>query len=220
MSEKTQERDETQTDFTTTDRYLVDETPEMETSRQREWDHRPDAYTTGYDPYGFTRVGIGSTGGDIERLVRHNEGRHRSDGSHSAREAARDKKRITQSFCSNLEVTPFQQREALSVIGKLNLDRFGQQKRLEKVALAVIKVVVEWDRFDRLKHTNLADLSDDDIPQRVLEEEGFCKLLETYDVSRKDLYSVSQLVKRELKNQNHFRADTEMETDTDEQISE
>jgi len=69
----------------------VDEEPELVPSVQQLRDHRPDAYTTGYDSSGETRVGIGTANGNIERLVRLNEGRHNSDGSHSAREAARDK---------------------------------------------------------------------------------------------------------------------------------
>lgn len=124
-----------------------DEQPEMVPSRQQEAQAQPDAYTVGYDEVGKTRVGIGTSGGNIERLVRHNEGRHHLDGSLSAREAARDKKRITQAFCSSLDVSLHQQREAVSIMGRINLDRFGRQKRIEKVALGVIKVVVTRDRF-------------------------------------------------------------------------
>lgn len=125
-------------------RNVVNEEPDRQVSRDRERDHLPDAYTTGYDSFGNTRVGTGSAGGDVTKLVRHNEGRHWSGGKHSAREAVRDKKRITQAFCSVLDVTPHQQREAVVAMGKMNLDRFGRQKRLEKVALVTIKVIVEW----------------------------------------------------------------------------
>lgn len=158
MSERMQDELKSEIEEKSTDKYLVDETPELRHSWQRKRDHQPDHISSGYDPYGETRVGIGSADGDVERLVLHNEGRHRSDGNHSVREAARDKIRITESFCSHLGVTPYQQSEALSAIGRLNLDRFGQQKRLEKVALAVIKVVVERDRFHRLRDSNLANL--------------------------------------------------------------
>jgi hypothetical protein len=206
MSEKTNESETTEAEFEETDQYVVDDTQELERSRQQERDHTPDAYTTGYDPSGGTRIGIGTASGNVERLVRHNEGRHRTDGNHSTREAARDKKRITQSFCSYLEVTPYQQREALSAMGKLNLDRFGQQKRLEKVALAVIKVIVEWDRFHRLKDMDLSNLDDDRMPDRMTDDSNYCGLLETYEVSRKDLYSVSQIVKRELQKCGHFKS--------------
>jgi len=206
MSEKIDESETTEAEVESTDQYVVDDTPDIQASRQQERDHAPDAYTTGYDPSGDTRVGIGTASGDVERLVRHNEGRHRTDGNHSAREAARDKKRITQSFCSYLEVTPYQKREVLNAIGKLNLDRFGQQKRLEKVALAVIKVIVERDRFHRLKELDLSKLDNEKLPDRMTEDTNYCKLLDTYEVSRKDLYSVSQLVKRELQKCDHFKS--------------
>jgi len=199
-----------------TDRYIVDETPDLRQSRQQERDHAPDEYTTGYDPSGDTRVGIGSAGGDATKLIRHNEGRHRSDGNHSVREAARDKKRITQSFCSALDVTPFQQREAVAAMGRLNLDRFGHQKRLEKVALATIKVIVERDRFHRFRQSSeLATLDAEKLPDRMLDEDQYCDLLDQYDVSRKDLYSASQLVKRELKKRNHFSPQVRTASDSD-----
>jgi transcription initiation factor TFIIIB Brf1 subunit/transcription initiation factor TFIIB len=193
------------TESKATDRYLVDETPEHRPSRQQERNHSPDDYRTGYDAFGDTRVGIGSAGGDATKLIRHNEGRHRSDGDHSTREAARDKVRITESFCSHLDLPPHQQREAVRAMANLNLDRFGRQKRLEKVALATIKVAVERDRFHRVPDDALSSLADDDIPPRMLEESQYRNLLHQHDVSKSDLYSTSQLVKRELKKLNHFQ---------------
>lgn len=206
MTEQTRERGESE--ISETDQYLVDDIPEFKPSRQQIIDHLPDAYTTGYDPFGDTRVGIGS-GGDVNRLIRHNEGRHRSDGNHSTREAFRDKKRITQAFCSALDVTPYQQREAVAAMAKLNLDRMGRQKRLEKVALATIKVIVEWDRMHLFRqNVDLSSLDPDQFPERMIEDRMYCKLLDQFDVSRKDLFSVSQLVKRELKKLEHFEPST------------
>lgn len=190
---------------TDTDRYLVDETPEQRPSGRRERDRVGDSFTVGYDELGDTRVGIGSAGGDIEKLVRLNEGRHPSDGDHSVREAKRDKVRITQSFCSHLNLPQHQQQEAAAAMKKMNLDRFGRQKRLAKVALATIRVVVEWDRFHRNLGIEAKDVDEDNLPKRMLEEEAYRDLLEQQSVSTTDLYSVSQLVKRELKKHNHFR---------------
>ncbi len=86
----------------------------------------------------------------------------------------------------------------------MNLDRFGRQKRLSKVALATIKVAVEWDRFNRIPDEALPDLDADRLPPRMLEQDEFQTLLEEQEVSKSDLYSVSQLVKRELKKHDHF----------------
>lgn len=189
------------------------ENRDLEPSRQRLADYSPDAYTVGYDGSGNTRVGIGRAEGRIARLVRQNEGRHPSDGGHSAREAARDKKRITQSFCSALELTEYQRKEAVSVISRLNLDRFGSQKRLEKVALCVIQFVVDRDR-QRLflngrdpSEIDLAAIDFDQQPPKLIEDPRFGTLCEEYAVSAKDRYSISQLIKRELKRREYFTED-------------
>lgn len=182
-----------------------DEQPEMQVSRQREQDHKPEAYTVGYDSFGETRVGIGSANGNINQLIRHNEGRHRSDGDHSSREAARDKKRITQSLCSALDVTQYRQKRAVSAMSEMNLDRFGQQKRIEKVALCTIAVIVDKDRERYFldgkspAELDLSTVGPDELPTKLAEQSEFRALCEQRGLSRKDRYSVSQLVKRELK---------------------
>lgn len=187
-----------------------EDSPEQVPSAQQLRDHQPDAYTTGYDPAGETRIGIGNSKGNIEKLIRLNEGRHHSDGNHSAREAARDKKRITQSLCSALDVTPYQQRRAVSAMSQMNLDRFGQQKRIEKVALCTIGIVVDRDRQQYfLDGKDLADLDlskvpADKYPDKLSDESRFQDLRGKYDISSKDHYSVTGLVKQELKRIGYF----------------
>jgi|AntRauMinimDraft_4_1070384.scaffolds.fasta_scaffold06511_1 hypothetical protein len=184
--------------------------PELVPSYQQLRDHQPDAYPTGYDPLGETRVGIGTATGKFTRQIRLNEGRHQSEGGHSAREAARDKKRITESFCSALDVTAYQQGRAISAMSQLNLDRFGQQKQIEKVALCAIGVIVDRDRrhyFLGGKDPSEVDLSGVDLqeyPDRFSQQETFQKLCTQYGVSKADHYSVSQLVKQELKRIGYF----------------
>lgn len=188
----------------------VDDTPELRPSVQQLKDHQPDAYTTGYDPFGETRIGIGTAKGNIEKLIRLNEGRHQSDGNHSAREAARDKKRITQSLCSALDVNNYQQRRAISAMGQMNLDRFGQQKRIEKVALSTIGVIVDRERRRYFLGGNdpadldLTGLDAEEFPKRFSRQTDFQDLCTEYDVSEKDYYSVTQLVKKELKRNGFF----------------
>ncbi|AHG05126.1 hypothetical protein HALDL1_03795 [Halobacterium sp. DL1] len=86
----------------------------------------------------------------------------------------------------------------------MNLDRFGRQKRLGKVALATIKVIVEWDRSRRFPDDALSNLNEDDLPTRMLDDPDYQEILDQQDVSKADLYSVSQLVKRELKKEAFF----------------
>lgn len=187
-----------------------DGAPELVASEQRKQDHQPDAYPTGYDSFGKTRVGIGTANGDIERLIRLNEGRHQSDGDHSAREAARDKKRITESLCSALDLPPYQQHRAVAAMNQMNLDRFGQQKQIEKVALCTICLIVDRERTRHClggsdpAEVDLSKMSERDYPQRCSQEQPFQDLCSQYDVSDKDHYSVTQLVKRELKQIGYF----------------
>ena len=193
----------------------VDEGPELVPSAQQLRDHQPDAYTTGYDSFGETRVGIGTANGHIERLVRLNEGRHNSDGNHSAREAARDKKRITESLCTALDVTPYQQKRAVSAMSQMDLDRFGIQKRIEKVALCTVGIVVDRERRRYFLQGNdpadvdLSDVSQSDFPDRFSQDGEFQKLCSQYGVSGEDHYSVTQLVKRELKRIGYFERENE-----------
>lgn len=187
-----------------------DETPELVASEQRKQDHQPDAYPTGYDSFGKTRVGIGTANGDIERLIRLNEGRHHSDGDHSAREAARDKKRITESLCSALDLPSYQQHRAVAAMNQMNLDRFGQQKQIEKVALCTICLIVDRERTRHSvggndpSEVDLSGMPEQDYPRRFSEEQAYQDLCSQYGISDTDHYSVTQLVKRELKRIGYF----------------
>lgn len=189
-----------------------DDQPDHRPSRSRERRAQPDAYTVGYDPDGSTRVGVGAAdrGTRLRRLIRQNEGRHRSDGRHSTREAARDKKRVTQSFCSVLGVTAHQQREAVSLMGQLNLDRFGQQKRLEKIALGVIRIVVDLDRrrifFDGRDPSSI-DLCEVDLssyPSSLGDDKRYRLLCAHHGISDADRFSVTRLIKDELHRIDYF----------------
>lgn len=188
----------------------TDSAPELVSSEQRKHDHQPDAYPTGYDPFGETRVGVGAGQGKTDRLIRLNEGRHHSDGDHSTREAARDKKRITESFCSALDVTTYQQHRAVTAMTQMNLDRFGQQKQIEKVALCTICVIVDRERRhyflngDPPSEIDFSQVDEQDFPTRCSQEDEFQALCSQYGVSDKDHYSVTQLVQRELKQIGYF----------------
>lgn len=188
-----------------TDRYIVDEDPEFRSPNRGGRESNPNPSYSGYDGVGDTRVGIGELDGDVDEFVRQNEGRHRSDGDHSLREAIRDKKRLTESFCSILGVTPYQQQRAIAAMLEMNLDRFGRHKRIAKVSLATIKIIVERDRYHQFqRNVDLSALEEEQVPDGMLDDSTYCDLLEEYDVSRADLYSVSQMIKRELKQREFF----------------
>ena len=164
--------------------------PERRPSRERARNIQHNTYAGGYDAHGATRIGVGSATSysRLERLIRHNEGRHRSDGRHSTREAARDKTRITQSLCTALDVPDHQQREAVATMARLNLDRFGQQKRIEKVALGVIRFVVDRDRrrvFLNGREPAAIDwnaVEPDELPDPLSENPDYQSLCDRHDV--------------------------------------
>jgi hypothetical protein len=205
----TEETSETETD------HEIDDDPELVPSAQQLRDHQPDAYTTGYDPLGETRVGIGTANGNIKQLIRLNEGRHHSDGNHSTREAARDKKRITESLCTALDVPTYQQRRAVAAMSQMNLDRFGQQKRIEKVALCTIGIVVDRERRRHFlqgndpREVDLSAASQQRFPDRFSQNEDFQDLCSQHGVSDDDHYSVTQLVKAELKRIGYFERENQ-----------
>ena len=114
---------------------------------------------------------------------------------------------------STLDLPSHQQRTAVAAMVTMNLDRFGRQKRLGKVALATIKVIVEWDRFRRFPDDVLSDLDEADLPTRMLDNPAYREILDQQDVSNTDLYSVSQLVKRELKKEGFFNPGERDESD-------
>ncbi|MGB9966320.1 DNA-directed RNA polymerase subunit epsilon [Halobacterium hubeiense] len=189
-----------------------DEDTELRSSERRKSLHQPDAFTVGYDETGETRVGGAEVveGSRRERLIRHHEGRHQSDGGHSTREAVRDKKRVTQSFCSVLDLPRYQQERAVAVMLQLNLDRFGRQKQLENVALGVIRVVVDFERrrhFFGGREPSAVDLSGDalsEYPSRLGEAEEYHELCEAHGISDSGRYKLGKYVKRELERIGYF----------------
>lgn len=139
-----------------------------------------------------TRIGSNSErDGDRERLSQLNNGRHRSDGQHSARAAKWDKQRITEALCSRLELSSLQENEAARMMKELDLDAFGSEKSLEKVALAVIKFVVNRDRAEQ-----------GSLEHRISEDDTFQKLVSEFDLET-GMSRLSRSVKEQLK-QNHL----------------
>jgi hypothetical protein len=133
--------------------------------------------------------------GRYKRLWRHERGTHRSSGDYSTRKSQYDKIRISTALCNSLDLNSYQTKEVSRIMAGLNLDRFGNQKRVEKVALAVIKVFVNRDRFERQQNLDAI---------RISQEPAFKQLMDDHEISGSDLYSVSQLVKKELKRRGYY----------------
>ena len=174
------------------------------------WGVDVESYAVGYEPVGETSIGDASERyrhskfsrfrTPADRLAKHNEGRHPSDGTLSARLARLDKKRITQAYCSRLDVTQFQRDEAVRAMLLLNLDDFGQNKRIEKVALTVIRVIVNYNRFAHLQKTDA---------QRISETEEFKRLAESVDLDKRTMRRLSRSMKEKLSAAEFFEKDLE-----------
>jgi UDP-N-acetylglucosamine 2-epimerase len=80
-------------------------------------------------------------------------------------------------------------------MSNLNLAAFGNQRRIETVALGVIVVVVNYDRFYRQQNPE-AD--------RIAESREFRELMKDLEINYSDIGTAKRIVKQELKKQEYF----------------
>jgi len=171
------------------------------------WDANPSVWSVGYEPIGETSIGVEAERKSASqfarhkvpetRLALHQEGRHPSDGNQSTRLAKLDKKRITQAYCSSLEVPPHLQAEAVRAMLLLDLTAFGNQKRIEAIALLVIELVVDYERRYRRR---------DPEASRVAENSTFKYLIRKAGLVPGKV-TLSRKVKSELIDQGFFETD-------------
>jgi len=89
--------------------------------------------------------------GDVsENLRRLHDEQHPAMQGHSARMHRLEKARITQAFCNTLSLTAWERDRALGIMTELDLTAFGSQRAIGKVALVVIRHVVDEERQRRL----------------------------------------------------------------------
>jgi hypothetical protein len=106
-----------------------------------------------------------------------------------------DKPRFAGALASSLNLTEGHTNEVYSIMSDLNLAAFGNQRRIETVALGVIVVVVNYDRFYRQQNPE-AD--------RIAESREFRKLMKDLGISYSDIGTAKRIVKQELKDEDHF----------------
>ena len=85
-----------------------------------------------------------------ERLRRLHDEQHPAMAGHSARMHRLDKARIAHALCGELDLTRWERDRVLGVMVDLDLTAFGQQRAVAKVALVVIRHVVDAERRRRL----------------------------------------------------------------------
>jgi hypothetical protein len=146
---------------------------------------------------------------DLSESVRrlHDE-RHTATEGHSKRAHHLDRLRTTQALCNAVGVTPWQRDTALGVMGDIDLTEFGSQRAIEKVALVVIRHVVD---VDRRRYFGLDDLDAGDVdPERmealferykrhdVTDEPAFQRLADRHDLDTTSLNRLRRVLTEQL----------------------
>ena len=81
-----------------------------------------------------------------ESLRRLHDEQHPAMAGYGARAHHLDRLRTTQALCNALELTPWQRDLTLGIMDEIDLTAFGSQRSIPKVALVVIRHVVDLDR--------------------------------------------------------------------------
>jgi hypothetical protein len=99
-----------------------------------------------------TRIGrADSPDGDLSDSIRRlHEERHPAMEGYSQRAHRLEKLRLTHALCGSLGLTPWQRDRAIGTMVDLDLTAFGSQRAIPKVALVVIRHVVDREREHHL----------------------------------------------------------------------
>lgn len=169
------------------------------------WEVDFSPWSVGYEPIGATSIGVKAERKKASRFARfkvpetrlalHQEGRHPSDGNQASRLATLDKKRITQAYCSSLELPQHLKADAVRGMLLLDLTAFGNRKRIEGIALLVIELVVDYERRYRRQ---------DPEASRMAEEPEFKYLIRAADLVPGKM-KLSRKVKSELIKRDFFQ---------------
>ncbi|MDF9747562.1 DNA-directed RNA polymerase subunit epsilon [Natrinema salsiterrestre] len=146
---------------------------------------------------------------DLSESVRrlHDE-QHAATPGYSERAHHLDRLRTTQALCNALEVTPWQRDLALGVMDEIDLTEFGSQRAIPKVALVVIRHVVDVDRqqYFGLDDIDAQELSADRMEELfaqyrahdITDEEGFKRLAAEYGLDTTSLNRLRRVLKAQL----------------------
>jgi hypothetical protein len=159
-----------------------------------------------------TRIGrADSPEHDLGESVRRlHEERHPAMEGYSERAHRLEKLRLTHALCSSLGLTPWQRDRAIGTMVNLDLTAFGSQRAIPKVALVVIRHVVDREREH---HLGLHDDEwiQDQPPERlsdlyeqfhsITDEEPFTALCEQYDLDVTNLNRLRRTLTEKLDEQ-------------------
>ena len=149
---------------------------------------------------------------DLSESVRrlHDE-QHAATPGYSERAHHLDRLRTTQALCNALNLTPWQRDLALGVMDEIDLTEFGSQRAIPKVALVVIRHVVDVDRrqYFGLDDIDAQALSADRMEELfaqyrahdITEEETFQRLAAEYGLDTTNLNRLRRVLKEQLEDE-------------------
>lgn len=172
---------------------------------------RRDAVTRRWDVVtpSATRIGRpdGPDGDVSENLRRLHDEQHPAMQGHGERMHELDKARITQALCNHLDLTPWERDRALGIVTEIDLTAFGSQRAIPKVALVVIRHVVDAERRARLGLDDQEWLGDQpperfealyDRFESIKDERRFRRLLGRYDLTTTNVNRLQHVLEDQL----------------------
>ncbi|WP_115862875.1 DNA-directed RNA polymerase subunit epsilon [Halorussus litoreus] len=145
-----------------------------------------------------------------ESIRRLHEERHAAMTGLSSRMHRLDKLRISHALCSDLSLTPWQRDRVVGIMADLDLTAFGSQRAIPKVALVVVRHVVDHERERHLGlHDQewIAGLAPDQLSElydqfrSITDEEAFSALTEKYGLDVTSLNRLRRVLREQLNEQ-------------------
>ena len=145
-----------------------------------------------------------------ESLRRLHEERHPAMRGHSSRLHRLDKLRVAHALCNHLDLTGWQRDRVLGVMEELDLTAFGSQRAIPKVALVVVRHVVDVERRRYLGLEDgeyLAGKSPDELAElydafhSIKDEPSFERLLDVHDLDKTSLNRLRNVLVERLAEQ-------------------
>ncbi len=143
-----------------------------------------------------------------ENVRRLHDEQHTATKGHSTRTHYLDRLRTTHALCSALDVTPWQRDLALGVMEEIDLTAFGSQRGIPKVALVVIRHVVD---VERRRYLGLDELDPESVSEDRLErlfgeykanditdDDAFRRLAARHDLDTTSLNRLRRVLKEQL----------------------
>src|SRR6056297_968349 len=148
---------------------------------------------------------------DLPDSVRRlHEERHSAMAGHSSRMHRLDKLRIAHALCNDLSLTPWQRDRVVGIVSDLDLTAFGSQRAIPKVALVVIRHVVDRERehylglHDQEWIRGLSPAELDDLYDQfrsITDEERFSELVAKHGLNVTNLNRLRRVLKDQLREQ-------------------